>query len=803
MKENIASKPDEKQLSKGTQIINKSLQLNAVNEGEPTDNVLVYGADNEVKSVPRSEFGGGSQDLQQTLETGNIAQFEGGNSKVKLLDGDPDSRTIELITGDNNTRSSMVLGNTFASLSHSEPGPGHVHSNISATNEGITLLNNDNGTNGWYNIFKVPYNTTTQTTYSLPIDKPNGNYTLATTDEITGGNQNLQSVLDNGNIGYSNIAMFNYFASPTYINLNGTGLFASDSKSGASNEFANTTYNADFISRSIGSGGEGCYTKVTLNDSSYTIGRGLHYKFPDKESGTYTLATTSDLESLSSGSISGTPNYISKFNNSGSEIVDSGILDTPDEVTILRPSTKISSTVADYSGLKLPNISAKTIESTPIMFGTTGSYPWDMLVDNFGNTYLTDRIDSNVRKTTIDGVTTIIADTGAYPSGIVMDSKGNLFTVNRSASTITKIDKNGTVTTTWATLPNRTYVGIEIDEHDTMYVLGILTSLREIYTITPEGIIKLLASEPQPIAPSVYAFTRHKASGMMYILHDNGMIRKISPNGTMSELRTGSLNGAICLATDQNTGYIYAYGLSGTTNLYKIAPDGTTTILSNTVTGGWDLKVDNQSNVYTIGSNGVTKTSPNGISTVLGATAAGPQCLAVGGDGAVYVASRTNKVYTRFSRPTYRNSLIVDQSGNVISNPDFYTDSRGLGYLPSTLLSDIKSESTGKAIATKEYLEYKINAINDNAIINSSDTITLNNNALTMYYTYTGNAPVTWNLPPVFGNNKIRFQIINAGSGTITIQGTIWNSGTNETSLTVISGSTKEFYNNSLAYVVL
>ncbi|UPZ17758.1 hypothetical protein [Flavobacterium humidisoli] len=53
------------------QIINKSLKLETVNEGDNEDDVLVRGADKTVKFVPRSEFGGDSQDLQTVLTNGN------------------------------------------------------------------------------------------------------------------------------------------------------------------------------------------------------------------------------------------------------------------------------------------------------------------------------------------------------------------------------------------------------------------------------------------------------------------------------------------------------------------------------------------------------------------------------------------------------------------------------------------------------------------------------------------------------------------------------------------------------------
>lgn len=287
MKENIKIQSEAMQSSTGNYEINKPLKLNTVSEGEPTDNVLVYGADKEVKSIPRNEFGGGSQDLQQTLENGNIASFDSNNSKLKFLEGDENNRVFEAKIGDGFVRSSLSLGNTYASLSHSEPAPGHVNSNISATSTGIILSNNDNGTNAWYNMFFVPYNTTSQTTYSLPIDKPNGNYTLATTDDISGGSTTptLQQVVETGE----------FYFDPESHEGNATclGFYGTDKENVAiigrgSGLLAGTN---EFTLSTTASG-----LNATILRGRYIEGKNLNFELPeDKDSGTYTLATLNDI----------------------------------------------------------------------------------------------------------------------------------------------------------------------------------------------------------------------------------------------------------------------------------------------------------------------------------------------------------------------------------------------------------------------------------------------------------------------------------------------------------------------------
>lgn len=280
----------EEQTSSQVQIINKPLKLETVNEGNKEDDVLVRGNDNTIKYIPQSEFGGGSsQTLQQTLEAGNIAEFDNGNSSVKLFKGDPDSRTIELTTGDGSIRSSVSLGNTYASLHHSEPAPGHVHSNITATSEGIFLSNNDNGTNGWSNAFIVPNNTTSQTSYTLPIDRPNGNYTLATLDDIPSTSPfipNIQQVLNAGSSSNDQFLTFDrtqkdsktFIAAGTVVTTNlstGESISLFDTKIHArKNTYAGNGNTIDFVKPTDGT----CF-----------------YSLADKPDGNYVIATLDDI----------------------------------------------------------------------------------------------------------------------------------------------------------------------------------------------------------------------------------------------------------------------------------------------------------------------------------------------------------------------------------------------------------------------------------------------------------------------------------------------------------------------------
>lgn len=298
MTKNNINKALEKETSSQVQIINKPLKLETVNEGSKEDNVLVRGTDNTVKYVSQSSLvSGGSQNLQQTLEAGDIAEFDSGNSRVKILKGDPNSRIIELTTSDGRIRSSMALGNTYASLSHSEPAPGRVNSNISATNEGIILSNNDNGTNGWYTMFKVPYNTKSQTTYNLPIDRPNGNYTLATVDQITGSSQNLQQTLDKGSTATltneANESETTFYMASTELDSR-ISISSESHKMGeeVGGEIIIANGQIQIAQQNTATNG---LTSVEFEPPIGIGNQGAVLKFPAKEAGNYILATIDDI----------------------------------------------------------------------------------------------------------------------------------------------------------------------------------------------------------------------------------------------------------------------------------------------------------------------------------------------------------------------------------------------------------------------------------------------------------------------------------------------------------------------------
>jgi hypothetical protein len=86
-----------KESSTDTYKINKALKLNTINKGETVDNVLVHDVNNEIKSVPRSEFGGSSQNFQDVVTKSTVDM--GGTAVASVEDPIDASKRGALIVG--------------------------------------------------------------------------------------------------------------------------------------------------------------------------------------------------------------------------------------------------------------------------------------------------------------------------------------------------------------------------------------------------------------------------------------------------------------------------------------------------------------------------------------------------------------------------------------------------------------------------------------------------------------------------------------------------------------------------------
>ena len=215
-----------------------------------------------------SGSGGGSQDLQSVIDKGGVA-----------------------ISYDNSNSSYVE----FHQSGKEYPAPQLYLKSVRSDNESIInlfggkiALQQENQDGYTKIVFNDP---TSLTSLYFPSKPADGEYTLATLDDITGGSQNLQSVFDVGSFAYKtapngNQATFNLaagaYGTDIILNVN------------TENQAARISmYNGLLILNDIA----GLHnTTVRFEEPvDYNIGAVTTLNFPSKPTGTYTLATLDDI----------------------------------------------------------------------------------------------------------------------------------------------------------------------------------------------------------------------------------------------------------------------------------------------------------------------------------------------------------------------------------------------------------------------------------------------------------------------------------------------------------------------------
>jgi sugar lactone lactonase YvrE len=257
--------------------------------------------------------------------------------------------------------------------------------------------------------------------------------------------------------------------------------------------------------------------------------------------------------------------------------------------------------------------------------------PNGVAIDAAGNVYVTDQGNERIRKITADGVVSTLAGSGSVgsadgkgaaasfnnPTAITIDAAGNLFVADSQNDLIRKVTPDGTVTTVAGTgdegsidgpaaqatfnLPG----GIAVDQTGNLYV----AELGHIRKITPDGTVSLYAGGGTGFAPTGFPFLNGPAlsaaftlpigvavdkAGNVYVADElNNMIRKITPDGTVSTL-AGSLTPGLTNGSAGNAAFNKPYyvAVDATGNVYvtdngndvvrKITPDGMVTTLAGT-----------------------------------------------------------------------------------------------------------------------------------------------------------------------------------------------------------------------------
>jgi sugar lactone lactonase YvrE len=335
---------------------------------------------------------------------------------------------------------------------------------------------------------------------------------------------------------------------------------------------------------------------------------------------------------------------------------------------------------------------------SPGFVNATGSaarfnYPDGVAVDNAGNVYVAESINSAIRKVTPSGVVTTLASNLSFPSCVAVDKVGELYVGVRNA--ILKVTQGGVVTTLAGVAGGDCGgqicdpKGVAVDSAGNVYVANGTTILK----VTTDGVVTMLAGLAGSPGSSdgVGSDARFNgaigvavdSTGNLYVTDQgNSTIRKLTPDGTVttiaglavvwSEPDVDAASGAARFAqsTDvavDSVGNVYVAEPYAT--IRKITPTGEVSTLAGSFgqygsadgiasaaqfEDPWGIAVDLSGNVYVAErspGNTIRKITPVGEVTTL-AGLAGSGCDSVDGTGSD----------ARFCNP---NSVAVDDTGIV------------------------------------------------------------------------------------------------------------------------------------------
>ncbi len=239
--------------------------------------------------------------------------------------------------------------------------------------------------------------------------------------------------------------------------------------------------------------------------------------------------------------------------------------------------------VADYGNDLIRKITPAGLVSTLAGTGVQGDInatgalasfnrPSGVAVDANGNVYVADQGNSQIREITPAGVVTTLAggDTtgttngpGASatffnPTGVAVDPKGNVYVADAGNNLIRLINTSGIVSTYAGSVTDTTQsifnnpTGVAADALGNVFVANYLNS--NILSINASGTINVLAgtgvqgSANGPANAATFFFPSNvavDAAENVYVADEvNNLIRKITPNGTVSTLAGSGVAGA-------------------------------------------------------------------------------------------------------------------------------------------------------------------------------------------------------------------------------------------------------------------
>ncbi len=190
-------------------------------------------------------------------------------------------------------------------------------------------------------------------------------------------------------------------------------------------------------------------------------------------------------------------------------------------------------------------------------------YPSGLAVDNSGNAFVADQLNSRIYKFTPSGVKTVYATVPGFdmPS-IVFDAAGSLYVSENDLHDIRKIAADGTQSIFASGLQDPT--GLAIDVAGNLYEADNLRG--KINKFSSEGVNLLTLT-----VPDAFKLAFDSSSNLLVTRFHQGDVLRIQPNGSVTSL-----------ASELNTPYGMSIGADDsayisegfTTNIDRIAPNG-------------------------------------------------------------------------------------------------------------------------------------------------------------------------------------------------------------------------------------
>ena len=263
---------------------------------------------------------------------------------------------------------------------------------------------------------------------------------------------------------------------------------------------------------------------------------------------------------------------------------------------------------------------------------------------------------SNVWKVTADGTSSVLGTIDGYVEQIALDAAGNVYAAGGACgsdgcqNSVWKITANGTSA---VLLTTDGYVGqIALDVAGNVYFAsteqvcdndGLCIQTSNVWKITADGTSSVLGTIDGSVnqialdaAGNVYATSNGSVCDDFGLCIQTSNVWKITPDGTPTIL--GTIDGSVEQIALDAAGNVYAagracdyYGPCTTGNVWKVTPDGTSSVLGTIYGYVGQIALDAAGNVYTtsnesvcdnfglcIQTSNVWKITADGITTNLG-----------------------------------------------------------------------------------------------------------------------------------------------------------------------------------------